>query len=90
MQEKRELIVFDFRYDQSSETITIKMAEDLTIAEYVRLNLDYIGIIRNDLVGLHRCSYFQPESEEHFLAVTALEPSEARQVRRHPMSNSEL
>ncbi|KAF5250995.1 hypothetical protein FANTH_3859 [Fusarium anthophilum] len=69
-------------YDEDRETLRIELPREINPQEHnkVAIVLSYTGKFRNDLTGLYQASYETDGGEKHRIAVTAMEPTYAREV----------
>lgn len=68
----------EIEHDDVSETVTIRFAKPLPIGEG-RLHLDFTGIHNDMLKGFYRSKYYV-DGQEHYMAVTQFEATDARRA----------
>ena len=66
-------------YDEELERATLSVDEPLIPGSY-RLEIDYTGIINNDLRGLYRSVYRDDQGNEHPIATSQCQATDARRV----------
>ncbi|HEX6947606.1 MAG TPA: M1 family metallopeptidase [Acidimicrobiia bacterium] len=75
----RRLSISGVAYDEDLQRATLSLDEPLSPGDY-RLDIDYTGIINNELRGLYRSVYRDDEGNEHAIATSQCQATDARRV----------
>lgn len=62
------------------EFLTIRVQTGLLVGDKVRLEIEYMGQLRNDNLGFYKSSYTDAAGEKFWIAATQLAATEARQA----------
>ncbi|MGI9609400.1 MAG: M1 family metallopeptidase, partial [Acidimicrobiia bacterium] len=77
--EAGEIAVADIVYDDEYERATLRLHESAEAGEY-RLRITYTGVINDQLRGLYRSSFKDPDGQEHGLATSQCQSTDARRI----------
>ena len=78
-QENYEII--GFGYEEATHFLTIYLSKELPVDSKLKLSIDYLGELKEDLMGFYRSSYFNEETNStEFLATTQFEAVGARKA----------
>ncbi len=70
-----------FTYDSEVEFLVIPVNRGLTAGEELSIEITYQGILRSELMGFFRTSYYDPDTDQDiWLATTQFQPINARQA----------
>jgi len=58
-QDKNQLQIEGFAYDEERNFFSILLAENLKQGEKVQVSIDYLGELNSDLTGFYRCQFRQ-------------------------------
>ncbi len=71
-----------FRYAEADELVEMHAPEELSAGSKLTITLEYSGIFKDNLEGFYCAEYDTGDGTRYQLAVTSMEPTCARQVRR--------
>jgi len=63
----------EFPYDENSENVFV-------LGQSYKLTIDFHGVLNSNMQGLYRSSYKDRVGQEHFIATTQFEPTDARRA----------
>ncbi|KAJ5986253.1 hypothetical protein N7451_010618 [Penicillium sp. IBT 35674x] len=75
-----EIPVENFSINKDKEMMTIHMQNPISAGETVTLSIGFNGVLNDNLSGFYRSSYKDENDQIHYLAVTQMQPTDARQV----------
>lgn len=58
------LAVEDAGSNKTTEKFTISLKENLKVSQEIKINLAFNGVLRNDMIGFYRSSYFVGKEEK--------------------------
>ncbi|CCH45143.1 aminopeptidase 2 [Wickerhamomyces ciferrii] len=74
-----DLKATDISYNESTQTATFKFPENFTKGSSITLDLDFIGILNDNMAGFYKSSY-KEDGVVKYLATTQMEPTDARRA----------
>ena len=77
--ENADIEATEFIYDEELERVTLQFAKDASPGSY-RLAIDFDGILNRKLAGFYISTFTDESGEEHKIATTQFESTDARQA----------
>ncbi|PYI04445.1 aminopeptidase 2 [Aspergillus sclerotiicarbonarius CBS 121057] len=66
--------------NKDKQTVTVHLHEPLTAGQTTTLSLHFEGVLNDSMAGLYRSSFTDASGQKHFLAVSHMEPTDARRA----------
>ncbi|RAK99965.1 M1 family metallopeptidase [Aspergillus ibericus CBS 121593] len=63
-----------------NQTVTVHLHDPLPAGETTTLTLYFTGLLNDSMAGFYRSSFTDPSGQKHFLAVSQMEPTDARRA----------
>ncbi|PWY81700.1 hypothetical protein BO94DRAFT_496063 [Aspergillus sclerotioniger CBS 115572] len=74
------LQVASLSHNKDKQTVTVHLTEPLPAGETTCLSLRFEGALNDSMAGFYRSSFTHPDGKKHFLAVSQMEPTDARRA----------
>lgn len=71
--------VSEISYDEEYERVTLTLPSEITPGDYT-LEISYTGLINDQLRGLYRSTFTDPDGAEHTIAASQCEATDARRI----------
>ncbi|KAJ8681954.1 hypothetical protein QAD02_017746 [Eretmocerus hayati] len=75
---KDDLVIDTTNYNTTTETFSILMKKHLVKGSVINVNLRFDGIVRDDMVGIYKSSYFDKNGKQKWLVATHFSRINAR------------
>lgn len=71
----------DIKYDSDNQVSTFSFADDVLSGEKVTLEIDFTGVLNDNMAGFYRAKYEDKETgQTKYMATTQMEPTDARRA----------